>query len=422
MLPSSAAILCLLLTGQITQKPPAARQPWQGEVGGEYLKLVDPQPSDELYPVNVNNYWGLMNRRGQLLAEPRYDWTDYSYDGICRVVDAGRTGFIKGNGSLFLDQSWRYADRFCEGFAVVSDGEHFGIIDRRGQWVAKPELDGALRFSEGLAAVMVRGRCGFLDVRGQLVIPLTYAQVRSFHNGFASVRLPDENGSSGARGYIDQRGRWALRDDRGELAELGDFYDGLAKVRIGEKWGYLDQRMKPQIPPTFEAARDFINGKAAVRLDGKWGYIDRRGQIIVQPRYEAADDFDQTLALVRRDGLWGYVDAGGREQIEPQYAEARPFLRDLAAVKIDAGWGYIDAGGAWVLDPRVALNGFVDLRASETAAIVSDPRDRLISNRIYNMPPHRDPRPAPYPPEHEYEPILPASAGNSNDSIRMTNQ
>ncbi len=408
MITSTVAILGLLLVGQITEKPQDARQTWQGAVSGKYLDLVDPRPNDVMYPINVNNYWGLINRRGQLLVEPRYGWSDYSYDAVSRVVNGNSTSYIMGNGASYINQSWRYADRFSDGYAVVGDGRHFGIIDRRGQLLIPLKLDGALRFSEGYAAVMIGDRCGFVDVRGKMVIETIYAQVRSFHGGFAAVRLPDEDGKPGVQGYIDLRGRWALRDERGELTELGDFYDGMARVRVGEKWGYIDQRMRPQIQPTFEAARDFVNGKAAVRIDGKWGYIDRRGQIIVQPRYEAADDFDETLAMVKRDGLWGYVDASGREQIEPQYTDARPFLRDMAAVRVEAGWGYIDAGGGWVLDPRVALNGFVDNRLSETVAIQANPRDTLISNRVYNMPPYRNPVAAPYPPEYQYDGVLPA--------------
>ncbi|EMO90076.1 WG repeat-containing protein [Leptospira noguchii] len=50
------------------------------------------------------------------------------------------------------------------------------------------------------------------------------------------------------------------------------FSDGLAAVRIGTKWGYIDKIGNVSIQPTFDLAVSFSEGFAAVRVGDQWGY------------------------------------------------------------------------------------------------------------------------------------------------------
>lgn len=368
---------------------------------------TDPAHNDVLYPVMVNNWWGLMNQLGHLIVPLDYDWTDYSYEGIVRVVADGKTYFLLGNGEPFFDQPFTYADRFAEGFAIVGDGEHFGFINKRGKLVVPLKLDGALRFSEGLAAVMVNGRCGFINVTGELVIPMRYEQVRSFSDGLAAVRLPPGPDRPAVVGYVNRNGNWAVRDDAGRFDELDRFSDGMARVRVGDRWGYIDRSMKLAIEPAYEDARDFVNGSAAVKIDGRWGYINKRGRVVVEPRFDLADDFDQTMAMVALENKYGFINRTGSAKIEPRYDMAQPFFRDYARVLTGNGWGYIGITGRFIWDPRHAQRGFVDIRFKRTARILVDSHNRPIHHGVTPPPALRPPVPAPYPPEHQYEPVLP---------------
>jgi uncharacterized lipoprotein YddW (UPF0748 family) len=53
------------------------------------------------------------------------------------------------------------------------------------------------------------------------------------------------------------------------------------------------------IPPQFEQADSFSDGLARVKIEDKWGYIDKTGKLAVQPQLDEADSFSQGLALVR---------------------------------------------------------------------------------------------------------------------------
>jgi len=53
------------------------------------------------------------------------------------------------------------------------------------------------------------------------------------------------------------------------------------------------------IPPQFEQADSFSEGLARVKIGDKWGYIDNKGKYVIQPQLDEAQPFSEGLALVR---------------------------------------------------------------------------------------------------------------------------
>ncbi|MEH2424594.1 MAG: WG repeat-containing protein [Nostoc sp.] len=91
----------------------------------------------------------------------------------------------------------------------------------------------------------------------------------------------------------------------------------LKLVKIGGKYGYIDQTGKLVIQTQFGIARDFSEGWAAVNIGGreslfgdgsggKWGYIDKRGSWVIKPMFN--------MAYSLRDGQ-AKVEIGGQERI-----------------------------------------------------------------------------------------------------------
>ena len=48
------------------------------------------------------------------------------------------------------------------------------------------------------------------------------------------------------------------------------FYEGLAKVQIGNKYGFIDVSGKEVFKVIYDEARNFSNGKVWVEKDGEW--------------------------------------------------------------------------------------------------------------------------------------------------------
>ncbi len=66
------------------------------------------------------------------------------------------------------------------------------------------------------------------------------------------------------------------------------FSEGLAPVKIGDKWGYIDKTGKYVVNPQFLRAEVFSEGLAWVEMGGEQGYkfgcIDKTGKFVINPR------------------------------------------------------------------------------------------------------------------------------------------
>lgn len=88
------------------------------------------------------------------------------------------------------------------------------------------------------------------------------------------------------------------------------FSEGLAPVKKGEKWGYIDKSGKEIIPFRFEEASLFEGGAAAVKLGEKYGFIDKAGKMLIAPQYETAL-IRQGVGIVQQEGLWHFIAMDG---------------------------------------------------------------------------------------------------------------
>lgn len=78
--------------------------------------------------------------------------------------------------------------------------------------------------------------------------------------------------------------------------------EGLAAVKKGELWGYVDTTGRLVIPLQFHGAFAFHGGRAAVHIGNRWGLIDTTGRELVPLRYADARLFNGREWGEFRDG------------------------------------------------------------------------------------------------------------------------
>jgi len=54
-------------------------------------------------------------------------------------------------------------------------------------------------------------------------------------------------------------------------------------------WGYLDKKANWKIKAQFQEAKEFEKGIAKVKVNNLWGAIDEYGKYVIQPQYDTAD-------------------------------------------------------------------------------------------------------------------------------------
>ena len=60
--------------------------------------------------------------------------------------------------------------------------------------------------------------------------------------------------------------------------DADSFSEGLATVKLNDKYGFIDKTGKEVIPIKYDYAEGFSEGLAQVKLNNKWFYINQKGE------------------------------------------------------------------------------------------------------------------------------------------------
>ena len=129
-------------------------------------------------------------------------------------------------------------------------------------------------------------------------------------------------------------------------------------------YGYINDLGMWVIPPRFESVQSFgSNGMARVRLGGRYGVIDPSGQFVIPAVFSNSGDAAEAMQSIIKGRMTGLELWVQRWAITPQFRNASDFNRNLAVVQVSDGrWGAIDLRGTMVIQPRFNSSG--DARAA----------------------------------------------------------
>ncbi|MCR4932287.1 MAG: WG repeat-containing protein [Bacteroidales bacterium] len=171
--------------------------------------------------------------------------------------------------------------------------------------------------------------------------------------------IPMQSKRTGKWGYCDKdgRSRCQYNYDKTYL-----FADGMGRVSVDGKFGYLGLNVREAILPQYAHARDFCCGLAPVACESrgpinkqKWGYIDKENNLIVPYDYDDADVFEPCgLARVKIGDKYGIIDTKGNFVIPAEFENIIiEWIGHNAPgrIKKDGKYGYVNSKGEIIATP-----------------------------------------------------------------------
>ncbi|MGE5415892.1 MAG: WG repeat-containing protein [Acidobacteriota bacterium] len=142
--------------------------------------------------------------------------------------------------------------------------------------------------------------------------------------------------------------------------EIGAISEGLLRVRVNDKYGYIRPYTGiTAIKPQFDWADDFKGGLAIVEMNKKFGLINQYGSWVVKPELDdAMKDYNLDLWRASIKGKCGLLNKEGQWMIPPQFSSHVMWISDMMEVKQGSKWGFIDRKGNWVLKPMYDQIGY----------------------------------------------------------------
>lgn len=110
--------------------------------------------------------------------------------------------------------------------------------------------------------------------------------------------------------------------------------EGLSRIVISDKFGFINQKNELVIPPVYDFANRFYNGFSLAMKNGKWGYLDKDGIAITAFKYKEGRNFSEGRAAVAQN-------------MAPTNIEDYDRSGDEFSISIGSGydWGFIDENG-----------------------------------------------------------------------------
>ncbi len=194
-----------------------------------------------------------------------------------------------------------------------------------------------------------------------------------FSEGMAAVKV------GGKYGFINTTGEMIIEP---RFDEAGNFSEGSAVVYTGGFPGHVNRKGLRVIVLREDESRYFGDGLAVIKIKDRYGYIKSSGGMALQPVYEDAFSFSEGLAPVKIDGRYGFINKTGKVIIKPVYEKAAIFSEGLAAVMINGKWGYINRRGRMVVkavysDAGEFMNGCAPVKSDAGFGYI-DRKGRLI--------------------------------------------
>ncbi len=222
---------------------------------------------------------GAINAEGRWVVQPVYSGCNVYGDSNCIVVEKDESeGLLDMDGNVILPCSLDKIYSFTDGMACAQKDGKSGVISKDGNWIIQPEFEDVEIPYEGLAAAKKDAKWGFVNLHGEWVIAPEWKYIDSYPKGFVGgvIIVKDD---SDKLVLINKRGEALTKPS--STVQLYAVADGMRRVKVGRKYGYLTDAGEIAIKPTYDEANDFENGWAMVNMkvdkQPVWTFINHEG-------------------------------------------------------------------------------------------------------------------------------------------------
>lgn len=211
-----------------------------------------------------------------------------------------------------------------QGIATFEFHESYGFVNFNEGVLIAPQWASVSVIAEDRIAVQKDGKYAVINLSGKHICDYRWTDISSF-NAQGICVIASKTGSSRSAetvlGLMNRDGKvlaaceWKeIGNNTSNYARTPSFSDGRIRVYSQDKkYGYLAEDGSLAVRAVYEDAASFSNGLAAVKSGSNWGYIDPNNRTVIDFKYQEAYSFTaEGTADVCRNGEWQIIDKEGK--------------------------------------------------------------------------------------------------------------
>jgi len=283
--------------------------------------------------------FGVIDSLGKIVLTISYEAVGDFDKGIAQITKKGKVGLIDSTMKIILPTDYQAIGKLSDNLLWVKQNNQYGFVDITGKIVIAPQYAQVTDFEAGTALVKQHKHWYRINTQNQKIIAKlkNYERIETFDNGVAKVRI------NNLVGLIDQTGTETVVPI---YSLIGEFRGGLALVQFQGKFGYINAKGEEIIPTVYTEIQAFKEGMARFKRDTVSGYLNLQGvEVIKSAAFGSLKDFENGLAIVQKDDKYGCVDKTGKVVIPFVYDELRGFSEGLAAAQRNGKWIFVNSNG-----------------------------------------------------------------------------
>jgi hypothetical protein len=315
-----------------------------------FLLLMALQVDAQLFPVRIDQRWGLMNDKGQIVVQ-----TDYEHIGQLEKQDYylvqknGQLGAINKAGKQTL--ACAYENLMYLGQDVFAARHHgtWQVVNQVGQ-VLFDSLDASIEMLEdGFFSYQYEEKKGLAHCETGRILPPVYEAFSSTRTGW--VEVVDTNGG---KQWIDKNGQELLPRTMQSIQWNNGFY----LTKRNDLWGLYDSGGNCLFTNSWAQQKYWSLGIYELINNHKKGlYIVQTGELL-QEDFERIRLFNSRILELRyTDGSKGLLDATGRLFFRIKAEEISPIGYDFYKYKQGDAYGIIRANTSFKITPKYQYIG-----------------------------------------------------------------
>ncbi len=160
------------------------------------LDLIDDNDdySDGLIRIKQNGKYGFIDENISVRIPFVYDWASKFVSGTAAVKKDNKFGFINTHNEIVVPLSFDSAKCFSEGLAPVCKSEKWGMINSFGQTCIDYKYSNLGKMINGKIPALFNNLWGMINAEGQTITPFKYDKIDYFHEGLCKVVYKKRNG------------------------------------------------------------------------------------------------------------------------------------------------------------------------------------------------------------------------------------